>query len=316
MFYLHTNQNNFGHIKYSHPSRPNATVATSGCGPCSALMIVENMTDTRYKMQDWINWVLSTGARVSSGTEMNILSAAMAKKFGFTVTKTNSETELKNHLMKGGMAIGNCGGAHGNWKGLFSTAGHFFTIIGYTNDGYFIVLDPNWTKNKFTNQANSLSKWRSQHAKQGSGTEVYVSESNLNEDTCTRNPSYYLFSLPSKPAAPKPETNYKEEMEDDEVIYKNLNEVPAWYLEAVQRRTIAGACDGKNIPESLARGWTVDDRMNPIYNNVDQVPSWGKATVTKLVEKGFLKGTGPGLDITHEMLRLLVIQDRAGLFDK
>lgn len=310
MTYLHTNQNNFGNIAYPHPSKPNATVTTSGCGPCSALMILENLTPTRYKMQDWINWVLSTGARVSSGTDMGILAAAMVKKFGFIVTKTDDETVLKNHLKKGGMAIGNCGGEHGNWRGLFSTAGHYFTIVGYTGDGYFIVLDPNWTKNKFTNQANSLSKWRSQHAKQGSGTEVYVDASNLNEDTRTRTPSYYLFSLPSKQVDPD------KDMEDEEMIYKELSDVPAWYRDAVQRRIVAGACDGKNIPESLARGWTIDDRMNPIYNNIDQVPSWGKETVTKLVKNGYLKGDNAGLDLTHEMLRLLVIQDRAGLFDK
>ena len=112
MSYLHTFQWKFGHIKYPSGSNPKATVSTSGCGPCSALMILENMTDQRYGMRDWINWVISTGARVNGGTGMATLSKAMAKKFGFTVSTTSDENVLKNHLKQGGMAIGNCGGSY------------------------------------------------------------------------------------------------------------------------------------------------------------------------------------------------------------
>ena len=80
MGYIHIFQWKFGNIKYPSSSNPNATVATSGCGPCAALMILENMTDQRYGMQEWINWVISTGARVNGGTDMAVLSKAMAKK--------------------------------------------------------------------------------------------------------------------------------------------------------------------------------------------------------------------------------------------
>lgn len=50
MGYIHIFQWKFGNIKYPSSSNPNATVATSGCGPCAALMILENMTDQRYGM--------------------------------------------------------------------------------------------------------------------------------------------------------------------------------------------------------------------------------------------------------------------------
>lgn len=52
------------------------------------------------------------------------------------------------------------------------------------------------------------------------------------------------------------------------------------------------------------------------YNTIDEIPSWGKETVAKLVEKGYIQGTGQGLDLTKNMLRLLVINDRAGLYNK
>ena len=240
MSYLHTFQWKFGHIKYPSGSNPKATVSTSGCGPCSALMILENMTDQRYGMRDWINWVIGTGARVNGGTGMATLSKAMAKKFGFTVSTTSDESVLKNHLKQGGMAIGNCGGSYSGWRGLFSTAGHFFTIIGITDDHYFIVLDPNWTQNKFTNAGNSLSKWREQHAIQGEGTHVFVNADNLNRDTKTRTPSYYLFSLPNQNHGNTPET----EEEEMEKVYHWTMELPDWARPAVQWALDHGICKG------------------------------------------------------------------------
>jgi len=52
-----------------------------------------------------------------------------------------------------------------------------------------------------------------------------------------------------------------------------------------------------------------------IYNSAADVPGWAKPTVDKLVEKGILLGTGLGLNLTYETLRVLVINDRAGLYD-
>ena len=37
-------------------------------------------------------------------------------------------------------------------------------------------------------------------------------------------------------------------------------------------------------------------------------------TAKKLIDRGFLQGDGQGLDLSRDMLRLLVILDRAGVF--
>ena len=50
------------------------------------------------------------------------------------------------------------------------------------------------------------------------------------------------------------------------------------------------------------------------YNKVEEVPEWGKATVEKLIRKGYLHGGDTGLGLTEDMLRLLVINDRAGVY--
>lgn len=52
-----------------------------------------------------------------------------------------------------------------------------------------------------------------------------------------------------------------------------------------------------------------------VYNTVDEVPDWGKDTVNKLINKGILKGDEKGLDLSYTLLRLLVINDRAGVYD-
>lgn len=59
------------------------------------------------------------------------------------------------------------------------------------------------------------------------------------------------------------------------------------------------------------------DESNKVYKTVNDVPSWAKPTVLKLVEMGALKGTGNGnLDLSVMFARILVILDRTGAFDK
>lgn len=59
------------------------------------------------------------------------------------------------------------------------------------------------------------------------------------------------------------------------------------------------------------------------YDTIEEVPEWGQATVQKLMstprgddpEKMILEGEGDGLGLTYDLLRVLVINDRAGLYD-
>lgn len=59
------------------------------------------------------------------------------------------------------------------------------------------------------------------------------------------------------------------------------------------------------------------------YDTIQEIPEWGQATVRKLMnkpradtpEKMVLEGKGDGLGLTYDLLRVLVINDRAGLYD-
>lgn len=48
------------------------------------------------------------------------------------------------------------------------------------------------------------------------------------------------------------------------------------------------------------------------FNTIEEIPDYGKATVQKLVDAGALQGTGDGLNLSEDMLRILVILDRLG----
>ena len=52
------------------------------------------------------------------------------------------------------------------------------------------------------------------------------------------------------------------------------------------------------------------------YHTLEEVPAWGQETVKKFLEKGFLAGAGEDVDLSLDMVRILVIMDRAGAFGK
>ena len=61
---------------------------------------------------------------------------------------------------------------------------------------------------------------------------------------------------------------------------------------------------------------TYDKEVEEVrYNTVEECPSWAQETIQKLVNKEYLNGTGEGLDLSADMVRMLVILDRAGNFD-
>jgi N-acetyl-anhydromuramyl-L-alanine amidase AmpD len=72
----------------------------------------------------------------------------------------------------------------------------------------------------------------------------------------------------------------------------------------------ATACPGKNFP--FAEITQEETEMR--YNTIDEIPEWGKPTIQKLVTLGALKGTGDGFNISEDMLRMFVINDRMGLY--
>ncbi len=82
--------------------------------------------------------------------------------------------------------------------------------------------------------------------------------------------------------------------------------------QAVARAIAGGIAKAFNLTQKKE-----DENMGyKTYVTYDDVPDWGKPTVKKLMDKGYLEGTAEGvLNLDHNLLRGLVINDRAGLYD-
>lgn len=80
-------------------------------------------------------------------------------------------------------------------------------------------------------------------------------------------------------------------------------------------RTRVDVCENVDLRQS-AQIKEVDKRTEVRWDSIDECPKWLKPTVQKLTAKGYLKGDGNGLGLTYEMGRILVIEDRAGVFDE
>lgn len=73
---------------------------------------------------------------------------------------------------------------------------------------------------------------------------------------------------------------------------------------------------GKKCPAPLvdAGQWKEFRNMLLRYDRPEDIPAWGRETVDKLTERKILQGDGQKLDLSHDMLRILVLLDRAGSF--
>lgn len=104
-----------------------------------------------------------------------------------------------------------------------------------------------------------------------------------------------------------------------------VESVDGTYISAIEGNTSSASDADGGAVERRARKFaqivgavrpSYDKEVEEVrYNTVEECPDWARETVQKLVDKKYLDGTGKGLDLSYDMVRVLVIQDRAGNFD-
>ena len=50
------------------------------------------------------------------------------------------------------------------------------------------------------------------------------------------------------------------------------------------------------------------------FNTIDSLPEWARPSIQKMIDHGLLNGNGDSLDLSLDMLRIFVVNDRAGLY--
>lgn len=73
---------------------------------------------------------------------------------------------------------------------------------------------------------------------------------------------------------------------------------------------------GKKCPAPMTEAGPWEEFLSMIirYQSVEEVPQWAQETVQKLMERQILRGDGQSLDLSRDMVRILVLLDRAGTF--
>ena len=56
------------------------------------------------------------------------------------------------------------------------------------------------------------------------------------------------------------------------------------------------------------------DEPKDRYNTLAEIPDWAQPTIKKLISLGALKGDDSGLDLSYDMIRMFVINDRMGVY--
>lgn len=85
-------------------------------------------------------------------------------------------------------------------------------------------------------------------------------------------------------------------------------QLPYWGSTTTMLKNLYGT------PEEFKKTWS-DEEMEKVYNWTVEVPEWARPTVQKLLDKGYLKGNEKGeLELTYSMLKMFVVNDRAGLY--
>ncbi|MBQ9980185.1 MAG: S-layer homology domain-containing protein [Oscillospiraceae bacterium] len=181
-------QSDYKSIPYPSATLPGATLASGGCGVCSAVMIAENLAGVSFPAEQAAVFAMESGARVIGGTDMNVLGAAVAEKFGLEFSVTDDPAALISHLCAGGMAVANVSGDRPGRQGIFSNSGHFVTVAA-ARENTLTVLDPGYYEGKFDLPG-----------RQGKVTVlrrgvVECSAADLHADCAGRSPRYWLFSV-------------------------------------------------------------------------------------------------------------------------
>ena len=143
---IRQNDPKYSGIKYGH-----STIGYGGCGACSSLMVVRNLTTYTTSLKTFKTELEQIGARNSSGTAIYKVAPHLKKNYGLSYTHTSDVNVLKQHLKQGEMAVVNVGA-----RKLFTNgSGHFVAAVGVYKDSkgkeYAVILDPSYSYSKYNN---------------------------------------------------------------------------------------------------------------------------------------------------------------------
>lgn len=188
---LYICQLDYRHIPYVHntdkggvPSE-RQNIATSGCGLCSACMIVDHLTTKTLSLEEAVQLSESNGANRWIGTSMKVLAPILGQQFDLEVAMSSDPEEMVRHLQAGGEIIVHV--RKGDREvGLFTNGGHYMVIVS-TDGKEVCILDPGYKEGKFDIEGRR-GKVRVDQA-----PFLYCSIETLMEEVRKDGPAFYMF---------------------------------------------------------------------------------------------------------------------------
>lgn len=167
------------------------TIATSGCGLCSAIMVADRLQpNSTFGLRDAIQLSYDTKANYRGGTAYTIYAPAFAEKLGLQLEQTCDPERLRQCLRTGGAAVVHVSGNRKDdgYLGVFSDrAKHYIVAIGEEPDGRIAVLDPAYEEGGYDREG------RKGKVEVKNGVIALCNMQVLQEESTIFDPAFYLF---------------------------------------------------------------------------------------------------------------------------
>jgi hypothetical protein len=163
------------------------TVATSACGLCSAIIVVDRLlVNTELSLEEAIRLSYASEANLRIGTDYTVFAPALAERFGLDLEMTDDPERLLFCLRTGGCAVAESAGDREGYIGVFTHNAHYVVVIAEQRDGRFAVLDPAIKEGKYDEEGR-------RDKVKVKGKFVICDLKTLMEDTEGADKRFYLF---------------------------------------------------------------------------------------------------------------------------
>ena len=127
------------------------TIASSGCGLCSAIMVLDRLLPSyNFELEDAIALSYEVNANYNIGTSPERFFPAFVKKFGLRYENTANQEDLRRCLRTGGVGILHVRANQTEYKAMFTKGGHYMVAVGEEADGRIAILDPSYVPGKYS----------------------------------------------------------------------------------------------------------------------------------------------------------------------
>lgn len=124
-------QTDYPHVRYGTGS-----ISSCGCAPTCIAMLLSYMTGTNLNPVDIVSWTGNRYYVAGSGSSGTIFSAC-AEHWGYQCVNLGGNISAAIEALQNGHPV------IVSVNSYFTNGGHFMVLTGVTEDGYFIINDPN-----------------------------------------------------------------------------------------------------------------------------------------------------------------------------